>query len=237
MPQDHDTKTWSYLGKILCSTNRVRSRSGWSKTSNALWSRCMTPTILSTKLGISQWKNLDYPSGFVIMTHTHDDFKCPSPRNYAETKSWLAYEQNPYSTHWVRSIFCHRETSLGYDILHVITRLYANMNISYDWYANLTSSLDGNTSMLWARGLCNFTTCSTTLSCCTMWSYLTILVVCSVFGWTITRYHHLQATVQKEEDLMKIAYAKIWSSTSVVCLRFEDSHFEDFKLWTPKLIP
>jgi hypothetical protein len=55
-------------------------------------------------------------------------------------------------------------------------------------------------------------------------------------GQTITRQYHLQATVQKEEDLLKIAYAKIWSNTSVVHLRFEDSHFEDFKLWTPKLI-
>jgi hypothetical protein len=35
------------------------------------------------------------------------------------------------------------------------------------------------------------------------------------------------------EDLLKIpldCYAKTWSSTSVECLRFENSHFEDFKL-------
>jgi hypothetical protein len=28
----------------------------------------------------------------------HDDFECPSPRDYVDIKSWLAYEQNPYST-------------------------------------------------------------------------------------------------------------------------------------------
>jgi hypothetical protein len=59
----------------------------------------------------------------------HDDFECPSPRDYVDTKSWLAYEQNPYSTHWVRSGSCHREMSLGYDILPAITRLQANTNI------------------------------------------------------------------------------------------------------------
>jgi hypothetical protein len=40
------------------------------------------------------------------------------------------------------------ETSLGYDILSVITRLRADMNISDDWHANQTSSHRGNTSML-----------------------------------------------------------------------------------------
>jgi hypothetical protein len=44
-------------------------------------------------------KNLDCPSGLVIMTHTHSDFECLSPRDYVDTKSWLAYEHNPYSTH------------------------------------------------------------------------------------------------------------------------------------------
>jgi hypothetical protein len=44
-------------------------------------------------------KNLDCPSGLVIMTHTHDDFECLSPRDNVDTKSCLAYEQNPYSTH------------------------------------------------------------------------------------------------------------------------------------------
>jgi hypothetical protein len=44
-------------------------------------------------------KNPDYPSGLVIMTHMHDDFEYPSPREDVDTMSWLAYEQNPYSTH------------------------------------------------------------------------------------------------------------------------------------------
>jgi hypothetical protein len=35
MPCDHGTKNWSPLGKFLCSTNRVRSRSGSSMASNA----------------------------------------------------------------------------------------------------------------------------------------------------------------------------------------------------------
>jgi hypothetical protein len=34
----------------------------------------------------------------VIMTHTHDNFKCLSPRDYVDTKPLLAYEQNPYPT-------------------------------------------------------------------------------------------------------------------------------------------
>jgi hypothetical protein len=33
------------------------------------------------------------------MTHTHDDFECLSLRDYADTKSYLAYEQTPYLTH------------------------------------------------------------------------------------------------------------------------------------------
>jgi hypothetical protein len=70
---------------------------------NALWARRMTPTVLSTKFGITRWKNLDYQSGLVIMTHTYNVFECASPRGYVDTKSWLAYEQNPYSTCWVRS--------------------------------------------------------------------------------------------------------------------------------------
>jgi hypothetical protein len=59
----------------------------------------------------------------------HDGVKCPSPRDYVDTKSWPAYEQDPYSTHWVRLGSCHRETSLGCDILPAITRLWANTNI------------------------------------------------------------------------------------------------------------
>jgi hypothetical protein len=39
------------------------------------------------------------------------------------------------------------------------------MNIIDDWHANLTSSHYDNTSMLWAQGLRNLTTASTTLSC------------------------------------------------------------------------
>jgi hypothetical protein len=56
MPRDHGNKNWSHLGKILSSTNRAKSRYGWSKTLNALWARRMTPTVLSTKLGITWWK-------------------------------------------------------------------------------------------------------------------------------------------------------------------------------------
>jgi hypothetical protein len=63
------------------------------------------------------------------MTHTHDDFECPILRDYINIKSWLAYEQNPYSMHWVRSGSCHRETPLGFDILPAITRLQTKMNI------------------------------------------------------------------------------------------------------------
>jgi hypothetical protein len=44
-------------------------------------------------------KNPDYPSGLVITSYTQDGFECPSPRDYVDSKSWLAYEQNPYSTH------------------------------------------------------------------------------------------------------------------------------------------
>jgi hypothetical protein len=43
-------------------------------------------------------KNLDCLSGLVITTHMHNGFECLSLRDYVDTKSWLAYEQNPYST-------------------------------------------------------------------------------------------------------------------------------------------
>jgi hypothetical protein len=58
----------------------------------------MMPTILSTKLGIARWKSPDYPSGLVITTHTHENFECLSPKDYVDTKSLLAYEQNPFDT-------------------------------------------------------------------------------------------------------------------------------------------
>jgi hypothetical protein len=44
-------------------------------------------------------KNPDYSSGSVVTTHMHDGFKCLNLGDYVDTKSWLAYEQNPYSTH------------------------------------------------------------------------------------------------------------------------------------------
>jgi hypothetical protein len=79
------------------------------------------------------WESSDEKSRLhkclVITTHRHDDFECPSPRNYVDTESWLAYEQNPYLIHWVRSGSCHTKTSIGYDILSAITRLRANTNI------------------------------------------------------------------------------------------------------------
>jgi hypothetical protein len=59
-------------------------------------------------------------------------------------------------------------TSLGYDILPIITQLRTNTNISDDWLANLTSSLYGNISMLRARGLRHFAISNTTLSCNTI---------------------------------------------------------------------
>jgi hypothetical protein len=63
----------------------------------------MTPTVLSTKLGITRSQNPDCLSGLVFMTHTHVNFECLSPsqeqRDYAYTKSELAYEQNTYLIH------------------------------------------------------------------------------------------------------------------------------------------
>jgi hypothetical protein len=188
----------------------------------------VSDVVISSSLGA--WHPPWWALSLVITTHTHDDFGCLSPRDYVDTKSWLTYEQNPYLTHWVRSSSCHREMSLSYDILPVVTRLRANTNISNNWHANPTSSLYDNTAMLWARGLHNFTIASTTLSCFAMWLYLTIPVIRSNSDGTIIRQYHLQAIVQKEKGLLKSAYAKIWSSTSVVHPRLEDSHFEDFKL-------
>jgi hypothetical protein len=75
-------------------------------------------------------KNSDYLSRLVITTHTQDDFEFLSPRDYVDTKSCLAYEQNHYSTYWVRSCSCHRETLLGYNILLAITQQRAKKNIS-----------------------------------------------------------------------------------------------------------
>jgi hypothetical protein len=65
----------------------------------------------------------------MITTHTHNNFEWLSPRDYIDTKSWLAYDQNPYSINWVRPGSCHREMSLGCDILPAITRLRGNKNI------------------------------------------------------------------------------------------------------------
>jgi hypothetical protein len=83
------------------------------------------------------------------------------------------------------------------------------MNISDDWHANPISSLYGNTLMLQARALCNFTTSNATLCDCGMWSYLMNPVVRSDSGQKITQQYYQQATFQKEEDLLKIAYAII----------------------------
>jgi hypothetical protein len=83
------------------------------------------------------------------MTHTHDNFERLSPRDYVDTKSWLAYEQNPYSTHWVRLDSCHRELSQGYNILLAITWLWANTNIRllHDVTTPRCSKLGGCTTL------------------------------------------------------------------------------------------
>jgi hypothetical protein len=70
--------------------------------------------------------------------------------------SWLAYEKNPYSTHWVRLGSCHRETSLGYDIF-LLSLGYKPTWIS-DFFT-MRQHFDAPIS-----GLCNLTTASTTLS-------------------------------------------------------------------------
>jgi hypothetical protein len=46
----------------------------------------MMPTIMSTKLGIDRSENPYYPSGLVLTTRMHDDFECPSPRDYVDIK-------------------------------------------------------------------------------------------------------------------------------------------------------
>jgi hypothetical protein len=94
-------------------------------------------------------ENPDCPSELVIMTHTLDGFECPSSRDYVDTKSWLAYEQNPYSTHWVRLGSYHRETFISYDILPAISRLKANMNIQllHDATTPWCSDLGGCTTL------------------------------------------------------------------------------------------
>jgi hypothetical protein len=56
IPRGHDIKKWSHLGKVLCLTNWSRFRSGSSKALNALWTRQMAPTVLSTRLGTTWWK-------------------------------------------------------------------------------------------------------------------------------------------------------------------------------------
>jgi hypothetical protein len=93
----------------------------------------------------------------VFTTHRHDDLECSSPRDYVDTKSRLAYEQNPYSINWVRSGSCHRETSPCYGILSAITRLQANTNIRF---LHDAQHLDAPIS-----GAAQPTTSSTTLSC------------------------------------------------------------------------
>jgi hypothetical protein len=135
------------------------------------------------------------------MTPTQNAFKCPSPRDNVDTKSWLAYEQNPYSTHWVRSSSCHREMSLGYDILHVITRLWADTNV------NLTSSCCDNTLMIWARGLHNLTTASTTLSCS------------AITSMTQQRHHqHDLATTSRHGQVASVAPSLAWLGSTIASM-------------------
>jgi hypothetical protein len=71
---------------------------------------------LEHKAGNYSVKNPDCLSRLLLSTHRHNSLKCQSPRDYVDTKSCLAYEQNPYLTHWVRLGSCHRETPLGYEI-------------------------------------------------------------------------------------------------------------------------
>jgi hypothetical protein len=152
-------------------------------------------------------KNPDCPSGLVITTHMHDDFEYSSPRDYVDTKSWLAYKQNSYSTHRVRSGSCHRETYLGYDILLAITRLRDNTNIIDDWYANSTSSHYDSTSMLQAQGLRNLTTTGTTLSCSTIVS--------------ITRQYHHQydsTYISRHDQVALVASSPAWLSDIVISM-------------------
>jgi hypothetical protein len=84
-------------------------------------------------------------------------FECLSPRDYVDTKPWLAYEQNPYSTDWVRSGSFHRETSLHYDI-SLLSLGYKPTWISD--FLTIRQHLDAPIS-----GLCNLTTTSMTRQC------------------------------------------------------------------------
>jgi hypothetical protein len=54
---------------------------------------------LEHKAGNHLLKDSGCSSGLVFTIHMHDGFECMSPRDYIDTKSYLAYEQNPYSTH------------------------------------------------------------------------------------------------------------------------------------------
>jgi hypothetical protein len=56
------------------------------------------------------------------MTHMHNDFECLSPRYYVDTKSRLAYEQNPYSKHGVRS------KTLDRHVLKSVVRQITNLH-------------------------------------------------------------------------------------------------------------
>jgi hypothetical protein len=59
----------------------------------------------------------------VLTTHTHDDFEYPSLRDNIDTKSWIAYEQNPYQTHGIKSkkLNRHVHKSVGSQVMNLCT--------------------------------------------------------------------------------------------------------------------
>jgi hypothetical protein len=59
----------------------------------------------------------------VLTTRTNDDFEYLSSRDYVDTKSGLAYEQNPYLTHGVRSKMLDRH------VLKSVVRQVTNLLI------------------------------------------------------------------------------------------------------------
>jgi hypothetical protein len=85
MSCDHGTKNWSHLEKSLAQQTEQGPNLGrqrlWMLYELSAW--CPQSLALSWELLGEKFR---LPR-LVDTTHTHDDFKCPSPRDYVDTKS------------------------------------------------------------------------------------------------------------------------------------------------------
>jgi hypothetical protein len=133
------------------------------------------------------------------MTHRHNDFECLSLKDCVDTMSWLAYKQRLFDTlSKVRFLPEGDVPRLWY---------FACYHSATSQHEYLTSSWFDNTSMLRARGLCNLTTTSTTLSCS------------AIASMTRQHCHHLDSVSTSRHGLVaSIALSPAWLSSTVASM-------------------